>query len=66
MVKYGIIGPLAQLVERLICNEEATSSNLVGSTKRNIVGIKKMERFCGSQNRSAFLISLMFLWVVLF
>ncbi len=26
-------GPLAQLVERLICNEEATGSNPVRSTK---------------------------------
>ena len=45
-------GPLAQLVERFHGMEEATGSNPVWSTKRNIVGIKKTERFCGSQNRA--------------
>ena len=37
-------GPVAHLVERLICTEEAGGSSPLGSTKRNIVGIKKMER----------------------
>lgn len=38
--KKGIIiecfGDMAQLVERLVRNEEATSSNLVISTKKNL------------------------------
>ena len=38
LVKYG---PVAHLVERLICTEEAGGSSPLGSTKRNIVGIKK-------------------------
>ena len=29
-------GPIAQLVERLICNEEVSGSSPLGSTKRNL------------------------------
>lgn len=31
--KVKDFGPMAQLVERLICNEEVRSSNLLGSTR---------------------------------
>ena len=27
-------GPIAQLVERIVCNDEVSSSNLLGSTPR--------------------------------
>jgi len=40
------------LVERLFCKEEVSGSNPLGSTIRNLFGIKEAERFCGSQNRA--------------
>ncbi len=43
-LKLEIDGPLAHLVERFHGMEEATGSNPVWSTKRNIVGIKNAER----------------------
>src|SRR3989344_5911807 len=54
-------GPVAQLVERLICNEEVTGSNPVGSTKyRNIppardflILWKSQRYFADTQNREA-------------
>ncbi len=36
-------GPLAHLVEHLFCTQEASGSNPLGSTKRNIVRIKNAE-----------------------
>ena len=45
-------GAVSSAVEHLICNEGVAGSNPARSTKRNIVGIKKTERFCGSQNRA--------------
>ena len=51
-VRIGSHGPLAQLVERVIRIDEVSGSIPLWSTKRNIVGIKKAERFCGSQNRT--------------
>ena len=51
-VKIDKVGPLAHLVEHLICNEEVTSSNLVGSTKRNVCEIRNAGRFLQSKKRA--------------
>ena len=42
-------GLIAQLVERLHGMQEVRGSTPLESTKRNIVGIKKTERFCGGE-----------------